>query len=155
MLFIRAWKSMTLGPAKIWESSPIGRISNVFRISGARSAEKSVASWGQNTFDPNIILIEFHVFWEGNPLSLFRSAQIRRRKICGALSVRNMSFAGFSAVHARLFLLSLEYFLQNIYDHTGLWRVIFMRHTGSPIFMLFNNSTPAPQENAFSKRTLL
>ena len=39
-----AWQSMTLGPAKHEKEARTGRISNVLRISGARSAEKSVAS---------------------------------------------------------------------------------------------------------------
>ena len=39
-----AWSNTTLWPAKTWESSPTGRISNGFRIVKARSAEQSVVS---------------------------------------------------------------------------------------------------------------
>ena len=38
ILFMLAWKSMTLGPAKHEKVARLGRISNVFRIAGARSA---------------------------------------------------------------------------------------------------------------------
>ena len=41
------------------------------------------------------------------------------------------------------------------YCQTGLWGVIFIRHTESPIFILFSNSTSTLQANACSKRTLL
>ena len=37
-----AWKSMTLGPVKHEKVAWTGRISNVFRLAGARSAKKAV-----------------------------------------------------------------------------------------------------------------
>jgi len=41
---------MMLGPAKHEKVARIGRISNVFRIVGAQSAEQSIGIRGQNTF---------------------------------------------------------------------------------------------------------
>ena len=41
-IFHACMKNMTLGPAKHEKAARKGRISNVFRIAGARSAEQSV-----------------------------------------------------------------------------------------------------------------
>ena len=52
-IFHACMKNMTLGPAKHEKAARKGRISNVFRIAGARSAEQSVGimgSKGQNSF---------------------------------------------------------------------------------------------------------
>ena len=47
---------ITLGPVKHEKVARLGRISNVFRILGARSAEKSVDIKVKECFDPSIIL---------------------------------------------------------------------------------------------------